>query len=404
MGLRLKIGATITATAALAVLVMGVQVPQMLADRERKEMTARLALLVEAYETSGKTAMGAQLGRTDIPDELRKEMAHGRRAFYVEDTSDGVRWLWAGQPVKGGTTLTLVVASRPLIGEVNRVMLQSGVIGVIVASVIGLALASRFGHRLRTSARSARRIADGDLTARLPESGNDEIAALTQAVNAMAEALASRLQAEREVTANIAHELRTPVAGLIAAAGLLAPGRVEGMVQERARRLRDLTEDVLEVARLDNGGEEADLGWVELGGLARRVVRAAVEEPAGTGPPLVRLEVIADVTVRTDPRRVERILSNLVSNALRHGAEPVLVQVEGALVRVRDRGAGFPDHLLTHGPQRFRTSAEGKGLGLGLTIAAGQAGLLDAHLAFENHLDGGAQATLHLDAAPTPEP
>lgn len=65
-----------------------------------------------------------------------------------------------------------------------------------------------------------------------------------------------------------------------------------------------------------------------------------------------------------------------------------------------ERGAWFPDRLLTRGPQRFRTRAEGRGLGLGLTIAVGQAGLLDVRIAFENHLDSGAQATFHVDAEP----
>ncbi|MFJ4979250.1 sensor histidine kinase [Streptomyces coeruleorubidus] len=101
---------------------------------------------------------------------------------------------------------------------------------------------------------------------------------------------------------------------------------------------------------------------------------------------------MADAVVATDPRRVERILANLAANALRHGAPPVGVEVDGPVVRVRDHGPGFPSDLLTvlHalGPQRFRTGSRTGGTGLGLTIATAQARLLDARLTFSNRPEG----------------
>ncbi|MYW16076.1 two-component sensor histidine kinase, partial [Streptomyces sp. SID2955] len=103
--------------------------------------------------------------------------------------------------------------------------------------------------------------------------------------------------------------------------------------------------------------------------------------------------------VDTDRRRLERVLGNLVANAHKHAAPPVVVTVDGPVVTVRDHGSGYPDYLVAHGPQRFRTEGGAKGHGLGLTIALGQAEVLGATLTFANAADGGAVATLRLPSA-----
>ncbi len=194
----------------------------------------------------------------------------------------------------------------------------------------------------------------------------------------MSDALQQRIEAERRVTADIAHELRTPVTGLLTAAELLPPGRPSELVRDRAQALRTLVEDVLEVARLDGYAERAELQDVALGEFVARRVRALSQD--------VTVDIVRDADVTTDPRRLERILGNLIANAARHGKPPIEVTVEGRVVRVRDHGPGFPKDLLLHGPRRFHTGAteRGRGHGLGLTIAAGQARVLGARLTFRN--------------------
>jgi signal transduction histidine kinase len=114
--------------------------------------------------------------------------------------------------------------------------------------------------------------------------------------------------------------------------------------------LRTLVEYLLEISRLDAGAEQADLRPVPLADVVRdSLARTGLE---------ARLAVNgAPVVAETDPRRLDRILANLVINAHRHGKPPVEVTVDATTVVVRDHGAGFPDRLLAEGPQRFRTSA-----------------------------------------------
>ncbi|WP_190120150.1 sensor histidine kinase [Streptomyces flavofungini] len=169
-------------------------------------------------------------------------------------------------------------------------------------------------------------------------------------------------------------------------------GRPTELVTTSAAALRDLVEDVLEVARLDTPGvEQAHLQNVSISALACRAIACGGRD--------AELRVCRDATVRADPRRAERVLVNLITNAYRHAAPPVTVEVDGPRMRVREHGPGFPATLLNHGPQRFHTTASTRGLGLGLTIAVGQVRVLGADLRLENPADGGAQATLALTPA-----
>ncbi|MGW4252045.1 sensor histidine kinase, partial [Streptomyces californicus] len=213
----------------------------------------------------------------------------------------------------------------------------------------------------------------------------DETDELARAVDALTDALNERIEAERRVTADIAHELRTPVTGLLTAAELLPPGRPTELVRDRAQAMRTLVEDVLEVARLDSASERAELQMLPLGEFVSRRI--------GLLNPEVTVRVVHESWVSTDPRRLERILGNLLGNAAKHGSAPVEVTVEGRVVRVRDHGPGFPEELLRDGPSRFRTGSAdraGHGHGLGLTIAAGQARVLGARLTFRNAAPSGA--------------
>ena len=114
------------------------------------------------------------------------------------------------------------------------------------------------------------------------------------------------------------------------------------------------------------------------------------------------MHVVHESEVTTDPRRLERVLFNLLANAARHGRPPLEVTVEGRVVRVRDHGPGFPEELLAQGPSRFRTGSAdraGLGHGLGLTIAVGQARVLGARLTFRNVRPPGAPDGVPVEGA-----
>ncbi|MFF4222779.1 ATP-binding protein [Streptomyces abikoensis] len=397
MGLRTKIGVAITATAAVVSVLIGLVVHHRTAlnqlETARESLDQRVVSAAEDH-AAGFDRPRVILNPHRLPEPLRRAVDRGRRATYL-DRSGPEPTLWAATRVGDDVVVLKHPYTRQIrnLKELDEVLWLAGGIGTALAGVVGVALATVAGRRLNASARTAERIADGDLTARLrPRGGKDELARLIHAVNTMADALAARLQAEREVTANIAHELRTPVAGLVAAAELLPPGRPAELVRERSHRVRTLMEDVLEVARLDADAEHAETDVRALGELTRRAVRAAASGEK------VEVRVVRDRLVETDARRVERILANLVTNAFRHGSGQVVAEVDDGVIRICDGGPGFPEQLLSHGPQRFRTGSRA-GLGLGLTIAVGQARVLGARLSFTNPPGGGAEAVLDLSDA-----
>nr|WP_203614748.1 HAMP domain-containing sensor histidine kinase [Streptomyces sp. SID13726] len=357
----------------------------------RSELDVRL--MSAAYDYAAARKSPARLNPPDLPGPVARAVRDGIRVTYLRDDT-----LWAATQVSGGEVLALSRSYAPeerALATLDRTLAAVGMAATLLVSLAGLFLGMRMGRRARTAARTAERIANGDLDARVRPGGRDEIARLSAAVDTMADALGARLEAERRVTADIAHELRTPVAGMSTALGLLPPGPATELFDRSVRNLRALVEDVLEVARMDALVAVPDTEERQVSAMVRRAV---------SGLEGVEVRVVADAVVTTDPRRVERVLANLASNALRHGAPPVQVEVDGPVVRVRDHGEGFPPDMFavlhTSGPQRFRTTAPGTGTGLGLTIAVGQARLLDADLTFRNRPEGGAEAELRLRAGP----
>ncbi|MFF3859593.1 sensor histidine kinase [Streptomyces sp. NPDC002209] len=409
VSLRRKIAALAAATACLVAAAVGVLVHLWTASdiRGRAERDAfnTVYSAMDTYRRTGTLADGAELDPADLPDALRHPADGNRRTAYdgYVDGNLGPS-VWGAQRVAGPGSPVLAVRfnmNSDLHGlrRLDASMAVASLVSLAAAVPLAVYGAGLLGRRLRRVSETAVRISAGDLDARTgPIKGGDEVADIAATVDHMADSLGRRLRAERQFTADVAHELRTPVGGLLAATDLLPPGETEDLLRGRVRDLRGLVEDLLEISRLDAGAEQPVRARVPLGAVVREAV-------ARTG--LDAQVIVADVPaagpaepVETDPRRLERIVGNLVVNAHRHGATPVEVTVEGHTVVVRDHGPGFPPDLLSDGPRRFHTGAaeRGSGHGLGLTIALGQARVLGAELRLANAPDGGAVATLRLPA------
>ncbi|WP_406117452.1 sensor histidine kinase [Streptomyces anulatus] len=409
--LRWKIAALAAAACCAVAAVVGFLVHD--ATRERglrvghDRTLTRLIAAEREFSRTGKAPADIDVRtRAELPEPLARDLAErrpetgGGYATWYDVEPPNWYWMWGAVAV--GDDQILVVRDDMSTEVRSLQLLDRSIVKSVLAALVFVvplaALATEpINRRLRHGARTARRIADGDLDARIGPGGRarDEITEMSAAVDDMAGALQRKLENERRFTADVAHELRTPLMGLVTAAGLLPDDdEATGLVRDRLRALHALVEDLLEISRLDAGAERARLDPVPLGELVADVVRRT-----GTD---TRVAVGAAEVVETDPRRVERIVVNLVTNAHRHGAAPVEVTVTGARIAVRDHGPGFPPDLLERGPQRFRTGASerGRGHGLGLTVAQGQSEVLGARLTFANAPGGGALAT--LDLAPDP--
>ncbi|MEU1432650.1 HAMP domain-containing sensor histidine kinase [Streptomyces sp. NPDC005786] len=385
--------------AALLGVLVHTAVTRQTVGHAREKALARLEAVTAAYETGGALPPRSGLDPPGLPASLRALAVSGKRGTMVADHL-GRPTMWAAAPADGRALATRIDYSQSAraINGLDGAIVGSSLLAIGATLLIGAFSVTRVTRRLHQTAQVARRIGAGDLDARVddprtaePSRRQDEVAIVAGALDTMASALQRKLVAEQRFTADVAHELRTPLTGLSAAAELLPPGRPSELVQDRVRAMRALTEDLLEISRLDARTEHVDLDVHELAPLAERVARAAgpgTEVRVGADRPPVRVE--------TDKRRLERVLGNLIGNAHRHGRPPVVLTVDGPVVTVRDHGDGFPGYLIAGGPQRFRTEGGAKGHGLGLTIAVGQAEVMGAELAFENAPDGGAVARLTL--------
>jgi signal transduction histidine kinase len=348
------------------------------------------------------------VGVRQVPQALVQEVRRGQLAYQRTETS-GERLLAVGGRVRG-IELYFLYSEAELfeqLGQLRTILLVGLGALALLAALIGALVARRTLAPVAQASAAAQSLAEGILDTRLPAGGRDEFGAWAASFNEMAEALEAKIQAlseaearERRFTADVAHELRTPLTALVAEAGLLSEhlDRVPPEARRPAEllvadvaRLRRLVEDLMEVSRLDSGAEAVRLEPLDL----RSLVEAIANDRGSTD---ITGE---DVRLASDRRRLERIVGNLVSNAVEHGGGAhVRVGREGAwaLVEVADRGPGIPAEHLPHLFDRFYKAdpaRAGSGSGLGLAIARENARLLGGDIEVESR-PGETRFTLRL--------
>lgn len=276
-------------------------------------------------------------------------------------------------------------------------------------------------YRLRALADAFERLADGDLSHRLPPPPDAESLPVGHAYDRMRLALRSltdRLRktdlSRRQLFADLAHELGTPVATVLALADALPLPEIEASAERRnelisallteGQRLARLVGDVRDLAELDDPGVALERSEVDVGALVREVCRGrALAQPNG---PRIHCEAV-DVVRDIDPERFQQVVVNLVANAQRYAGERGSVQVTleatdtDLTLRVDDDGPGVPEDLLPRLGERLmrvdasRTRATG-GSGLGLAIVRAIAERHGGVLSFARSPAGGLRAEVRV--------
>jgi signal transduction histidine kinase len=281
----------------------------------------------------------------------------------------------------------------------------------LTAIVAALVLARSIVGSIDRVREASTQLARGDLEARVPEVGPSEVAELATSFNEMGDNLRKLFDTRRELVVWASHDLRTPLANMQAMLealedGLAAPEEYVPVLREQVRALSLLVDDLFELARIDAGALTLELHRLPVAPVVSSSLRS-IEAEARSRHVHLTTDVDESVTARFAPDKLERVLMNLLTNALRHtpsdGAVAVLVKPELDRVRlaVEDTGAGIDDAARERMFERFWRGDEARssrGAGLGLAIARG---LVEAHggrIWAENREDGGARVCFTLPA------
>jgi len=323
---------------------------------------------------------------------LGQSIAANERAESVPIQVDGQRVgiLIANSQMMHGVTDT---AAQDFLAQVNRSILLAGLAAAAIALVLGFLLFRQITAPLNALASASDKIAAGDLTARSPVSGDDEIARVGRSFNAMADQLARSETARQNMLADIAHELRNPIGVIQSHLEAMMDG-VFPMDVEQVTSLHDetlllarLVGDLRELALADAGQLTLNRAPTALRGLIERVVNAFQAQANEREIKLTASVPEYIPPLNIDAQRIEQVLRNLLSNALRYTPANGVVMVTAtqekklARVQVHDTGAGITPDALPHVFERFwrgdkaRSRTQGS-TGLGLAIAKQ---LVEAH-------------------------
>jgi two-component system sensor histidine kinase MtrB len=341
----------------------------------------------------------------DVPAELRARVGQGLIAYqYTTVVRDGqaLPALVVGSPARTSTDSFEVYLIFPLASElgtvrvVQRTLLVGGVALAVALTLISALVASQVVRPVRRAAASARKLAEGDLAERMPVTGAIEMTTLARSFNGMAEAIRVQIRQleefgklQRRFTSDVSHELRTPLTTVRMAADVLHAGRedfppqlaraTELMVDE-LDRFESLLADLLEISRYDAGMAELSAEPIDIRSSIFTSVAAAAPLAEQFGIDLVTSVPDHPVVAEIDTRRVDRILRNLLYNAIDHAdGKPVEVELaaddEVLAITVTDHGVGLRpgeaglvfNRFWRADPSRQRQTG-GTGLGLAISL------------------------------------
>jgi signal transduction histidine kinase len=286
----------------------------------------------------------------------------------------------------------------------------------LAAVIASLVLARSITTSIRRVDASSQLLASGDLSARAPTGGAAEIARLAGSFNAMATNIERLFDARRELVAWASHDLRTPIASLQAMIealedGLAEPADYLPSLREQVRTLSLLVDDLFELARIDAGALTLELQHVPVSAFVDSTLRLIEPDAFAHG-----IELSSDVedgaAAVVAPEKIERVLFNLLTNALRHTPSDGSVVVHArklggeVIVQVADTGEGLSPEAAERMFERFwrgDPSRSAAGTGLGLAIARGIVQAHGGRIWAENRPEGGAQVSFTIPAAAVAE-
>ncbi|WP_078308715.1 MULTISPECIES: MtrAB system histidine kinase MtrB [unclassified Mycobacterium] len=342
---------------------------------------------------------------TQIPGPLREFVKAGQVSYQystVHTESFSGKALVIGSPTTSKVTALELYLVFPLSSEestislVRGTMVTGGLVLLALLAAAALLVARQVVLPVRSASRIAERFAEGHLSERMPVRGVDDMARLAVSFNDMAESLSREItqleefgNLQRRFTSDVSHELRTPLTTVRMAADLIYDNREEldpalqrsaELMTNELDRFETLLADLLEISRHDAGVAELAVEQVDLRDTVKTVV-ASVKHLADELDTVVELDMPdSEIIAEVDPRRVERILRNLVANAIDHSEhKPVTIRmaadVDSVAVTVRDRGVGLRpgeeklvfNRFWRADPSRKRHSG-GTGLGLAISV------------------------------------
>ncbi len=315
-------------------------------------------------------------------------------------------------PATGGLSVVVLTrAASPGIGRTIGYLVLSGAFALLVAAAVGDALGRRLALPIYAAAEATRRIAGGDLTARVELRPGEpaELRTLAANINTMATTLAATKDVERQFLLSISHDLRTPLTSIRGFADAIADGtaddvaRAAGIVASEAQRLERLVADLLELAKLEGATFAVSQRSID-------IIEVVVDTAISFTPTALALGITLDLgpleattaslPVVADPERLAQVVANLVENAIGHAHQIVAVRVvandSSVSITVDDDGPGIPEAArLRVFERRYQLELGDRsgrgGSGLGLAIVGELVAAMGATVCAESSPCGGAR-------------